>query len=503
MSEPYPFEKTFGHGLVLGKFYPLHAGHQPLIRAALRRCDRVTVELLGSQRRDHPARGARGVAARGAPDGAHVVAAIDDTRVDFDDPAAWDAHMVVISELLPAPGRRGLHLRRLRRGARPAAGRDLGPGRSRAGAQPGLRHRRPRRPDRALGRAAGSGPRLARPSGSWCSARSRPAPRRWPRRSPPAWAPTGSRSTAGSGRDPPRRPVRRPVAQRRVRPDRRPADRLGGRRAAAGLPKPVLVCDTDVLATTLWHERYVGPTPDHLVERAAAHRPVAYVLTGDEIPFVQDGMRDGEHLRHGMQERFREVLAAQPVPWIEVRGSVQERLAATQEFLEPPARARQPDRPVIRRGTGLAMRWRPLAEDFGVADRAARPARRAARRADRRGPLQVPGRDRRAGREAAACVLLAGQQGGDLPVLRRRVRRREAPIRFPLGDAGAEITLPTQPAYSSNVLLPLLTFAVGGQVPADRRAGPRQDDARGADGGAVRGRPRRTYAATSSRGSRS
>lgn len=35
--------------------------------------------------------------------------------------------------------------------------------------------------------------------------------------------------------------------------------------------------------------------------------------------------------------------------------------------------------------------------------------------------------------------------------------------RFPLGDAGAEITLPTQPAYSSNVLLPLLTFAVGGK----------------------------------------
>ncbi len=101
------------------------------------------------------------------------------------------------------------------------------------------------------------------------------------------------------------------------------------------MPRPVLVCDTDVLATTLWHERYVGPTPDHLLARAAAHRPVAYVLTGDEIPFVQDGMRDGEHVRHGMQERFREVLAEQPVPWIEVRGSVQERLAATLEFLEP------------------------------------------------------------------------------------------------------------------------------------------------------------------------
>ncbi|KAA9145062.1 ATPase [Microbacterium lushaniae] len=38
-----------------------------------------------------------------------------------------------------------------------------------------------------------------------------------------------------------------------------------------------------------------------------------------------------------------------------------------------------------------------------------------------------------------------------------------APVTFPLGDAGAELTLPTEPSFSSNVLLPLLTFAVGGK----------------------------------------
>ncbi|MDF2492268.1 MAG: nadR, partial [Microbacterium sp.] len=51
-------------------------------------------------------------------------------------------------------------------------------------------------------------------------------------------------------------------------------------------------------------------------------------LTGDEIPFVQDGTRDGEHIRHGMQERFRRVLSEQSVPWLEVRGSVPARVAA-------------------------------------------------------------------------------------------------------------------------------------------------------------------------------
>ena len=49
------------------------------------------------------------------------------------------------------------------------------------------------------------------------------------------------------------------------------------------------------------------------------------VLTADDIPFVQDGYRDGEHIRGWMTQRFRERLRG---PWIEVRGSVEERVEA-------------------------------------------------------------------------------------------------------------------------------------------------------------------------------
>ncbi|MEO7446978.1 MAG: AAA family ATPase, partial [Humibacillus sp.] len=99
--------------------------------------------------------------------------------------------------------------------------------------------------------------------------------------------------------------------------------------AAAAAPRPLLVCDTDAFATTLWHERYVGsssPTVRALAD--ARPTPALYVLTGDEIPFVQDGMRDGEHVRAGMQARLREELAVRGVPWVEVRGSHEARLAA-------------------------------------------------------------------------------------------------------------------------------------------------------------------------------
>lgn len=106
-------------------------------------------------------------------------------------------------------------------------------------------------------------------------------------------------------------------------------------RARRAVPMPLLICDTDVLATALWHERYVGTVAERIHRKAATHRPLLYILTGDEIPFTQDGLRDGEHIRHGMQQRFREVLAAQPMPWLEVTGSVEQRVDAATKAIAP------------------------------------------------------------------------------------------------------------------------------------------------------------------------
>ena len=97
--------------------------------------------------------------------------------------------------------------------------------------------------------------------------------------------------------------------------------------AARRVPLPLLICDTDVLATSIWHERYVGSRSLSVEAMAKQRQPELYILTGDEIPFVQDGLRDGEHLRRWMTGRFREVLAGQSVPWVEVTGSREQRLA--------------------------------------------------------------------------------------------------------------------------------------------------------------------------------
>ncbi len=88
----------------------------------------------------------------------------------------------------------------------------------------------------------------------------------------------------------------------------------------------LLICDTDPFATSIWHERYLQCRSEELERFASARRYALHILTGDEIPFEQDGFRDGEHIRHWMHEVFQERLKSFGLPHIEVSGSPQTRL---------------------------------------------------------------------------------------------------------------------------------------------------------------------------------
>lgn len=96
----------------------------------------------------------------------------------------------------------------------------------------------------------------------------------------------------------------------------------------------ILICDTNSFATVQWHRRYVGTTYPELEEYAAQCRADVYFLTGDEIPFVQDGLRDGEDIRHEMHAWFAEALAAQPRPWFLLRGTPESRVAQAIEVMK-------------------------------------------------------------------------------------------------------------------------------------------------------------------------
>ena len=326
----------YRHGLVLGKFYPLHAGHVALIRAALACCDRVSVQVLASSAESLPA-DVRASWIREELPTAHVTTVLDDEPVDYASEQAWDAHLALIRTALDAPvdvvltsdGYGSELARRLG-----AAWQQVDPGRV---AVP------------VSGRAVRADP------GRWWWALT-PAVRAWfARRIVVLGAEsTGTTTLAGDlaaalgvapvlefGRE---WTVARPggltapwhtaefdlvAREQAAREDR----------ALRTTPLPLVVCDTDTLATTVWHERYVGHASPSVVAVAAGRVPDLYLLTGDEIPFVQDGLRDGEHLRRAMTGRFRDVLTVAErrggAPWHELHGSREERLAAALRLVRP------------------------------------------------------------------------------------------------------------------------------------------------------------------------
>ena len=90
----------------------------------------------------------------------------------------------------------------------------------------------------------------------------------------------------------------------------------------------VLICDTDVLATEIWHERYLRTGSPDVGAIAAAHRHHLYLLTDCDLPFVQDGLRDGETIRQWMTRRFEDVLTERGLPWVKISGTGEQRLSA-------------------------------------------------------------------------------------------------------------------------------------------------------------------------------
>jgi NadR type nicotinamide-nucleotide adenylyltransferase len=96
----------------------------------------------------------------------------------------------------------------------------------------------------------------------------------------------------------------------------------------------VLVCDTDALATCIWHQRYVGTWAKEVEAIADRQRYAIYFLTDCDIPFEFDGVRDGQHIRPWMTKRFSEELTKRGHPWVLVKGSRAERLRTAVEHVD-------------------------------------------------------------------------------------------------------------------------------------------------------------------------
>jgi HTH-type transcriptional regulator, transcriptional repressor of NAD biosynthesis genes len=103
----------------------------------------------------------------------------------------------------------------------------------------------------------------------------------------------------------------------------------------ARLANRLVVCDTDALATHVWHRRFVGHYSEAVDAIVDGRRYDLYIVTLPDFPFVQDGTREGEHIRDEMHSWFVEVLTAKGRPHIVVGGSRGERLDMAASAIDP------------------------------------------------------------------------------------------------------------------------------------------------------------------------
>lgn len=89
----------------------------------------------------------------------------------------------------------------------------------------------------------------------------------------------------------------------------------------------ILICDTDAFATGIWHRRYMNCASREVEAITSTHRcPDLYLVPDVATPFVQDGTRDGEHIREWMHEVFIRELTTRKLPFYTLSGSPEERL---------------------------------------------------------------------------------------------------------------------------------------------------------------------------------
>ncbi|GGK66465.1 transcriptional regulator NadR [Sphaerisporangium melleum] len=348
----------FRHGLVIGKFYPPHAGHHHLIDTAAADCARLTVVAAGSSVESIPlALRTAWLRERHPQPHVEIIPVLDDAEMDFESDAIWEEHVNAFRTGLATLSRPeggtgavppvdavfssehyGAELARRfsavhvpvdpRRVRFPVSGTAvrLDPVACWQWLSPAVRAHLARRVV-VVGAESSGTTTLARAlaghyaarGGAWAATR---------------WVPEYGRlyceeKLAAATRAHGRRgelwigDLSWTSEEFTVIAERH----LALEDAAARAGSPLLVCDTDALATSLWHERYLGGTSADVERLHARNRHDLWILTDTAgVPFEQDGWRDGEAIREWMSGRFREELEHRELPHIVVTGSAEHRL---------------------------------------------------------------------------------------------------------------------------------------------------------------------------------
>jgi NadR type nicotinamide-nucleotide adenylyltransferase len=345
------------HGLVIGKFYPPHRGHLHLIRQAAAACEQVSVVVMAARWETTPLADRVAWLRAAVPGEVTVSGLACDVPVDYGDASIWAAQVAVMRAALA-------------RDRRPAvdavfSGEPYGEqlaqwfGARHVLVDPG-RDAVPVSASQIRADLAGNWDALIRPARAGLATRVVAL----------GAESTGTTTIAGLltahyrerggtwsrtacvgefGRDYTVIKWDAARAAARGRGEREPAldeitwtrgdfdnvarEQTRRENAAASSGSPLVVCDTDALATSVWERRYLG-TGD---AGARDGQPWAtrelpfhdlYLLTSHEgVPWHDDGLREGDlAIRAAMTGWFITALTAAGHSWVLLTGTVDERL---------------------------------------------------------------------------------------------------------------------------------------------------------------------------------
>ena len=337
----------YRHGLVVGKFYPPHAGHHYLVRTAAGQCEKVTVIVAGSQaesigldervgwmREEHT-----------VDRNVDIIGVLDDAPVDYRSPQAWATHLAVFDAALRRTGADRIDA--------VFSSEKYGDELAAHYAAVHVEVDRERLTFPVSGTAcrdnlsemwtylapatrAGLATRLvvvgAESTGTTTVSRALADRFRWRRG---IWAQTQWVAEYGRER------TQQKLDKLRSTDPSAQLDEVGWtgedfshianvqtkrEEAAARLGSPLLVCDTDAFATQVWERRYLGEQSVHATAVPVPRHDVYLVTDHAGVPFVQDGLRDGELIRADMTRWFLDALTGAGHSWVLLTGSLDDRV---------------------------------------------------------------------------------------------------------------------------------------------------------------------------------
>lgn len=103
---------------------------------------------------------------------------------------------------------------------------------------------------------------------------------------------------------------------------------------AIGRARDLVILDTDLVSTVVYCDHYFGRCPQWIEDEARKRAGDLYLLMKPDIPWVPDEMRDRGDRREEMHELFRARLGALGLPFVEIGGEREERLAAAIQAIE-------------------------------------------------------------------------------------------------------------------------------------------------------------------------